>query len=116
MMKTPGMPLPARLREMCDEALSMLHSSLDAYVELDADLARSVCARDDGVDDLNVLLIQEVREAMEASPQLIQPAMHLFSVIRHIERVADHATNISEDVVYLVEGDIIRHPRLQSGT
>jgi phosphate transport system protein len=64
------------------------------------------------VDQLNRDLIDDVVTVMKQRPELIEPGLHLFSVIRHVERVADHATNIAEDVVYLVEGAIIRHPRL----
>ncbi|MCA9057370.1 MAG: phosphate signaling complex protein PhoU [Planctomycetaceae bacterium] len=106
-------PLPERLAEMTREALSMLHDSIDAFVELDSQRARAICLRDDHVDQLNNELIDEVVEVMKRQPELIEPAMHLFSTIRHVERVADHATNIAEDVVYLVEGEIIRHPRVQ---
>lgn len=105
----PHFPLPARLSEMAREAMEMLHSSIDAYVELDAQKARRVVAQDDSVDDLNVELLNQIRVEMTNDPSIIEPAMHLFSAIRSIERVADHATNISEDVVYLVEGEIIRH-------
>ena len=105
----PEFPLPSRLSEMAKGALSMLHSSIDAYVEMDGEKARSVVAQDDVVDDLNDQLIDELRQDMVTTTGLVEPGMHLFSVIRHIERVADHATNIAEDVVYLIEGQIIRH-------
>jgi phosphate transport system protein len=105
-------PMPARLAEMTREALSMLHDSIDAFVEQNAAAARKVCQRDEHVDNLNSQLIDEVVVMMKQRPDLVEPGLHLFSVIRHVERVADHATNISEDVVYLVEGAIIRHPRL----
>ena len=87
----------------------MLHDSIDSYVEMDAEKARAVVTRDDIVDDLNDKLIEELRKGMVSTSELVEPGMHLFSVIRHIERVADHATNIAEDVVYLTEGQIIRH-------
>lgn len=109
----PHFPLPDRLDEMATEALSMLHGSIDAYVELDARKARSVCLRDDGVDALNYELINQLRIDMVANSDLVEPGIHLFSVIRHLERVADHATNIAEDVVYLVDGEIIRHPSVR---
>lgn len=101
--------IPEKLQHMARIALDMVHKSIDAYVELDSDLAQSVCAEDDEVDELNRQIIQELTETMKSSPELVDPAMHLFSASRHIERVADHATNIAEDVVYLVEGAIIRH-------
>jgi len=105
-------PMPTRLSEMTREALSMLHDSIDAFVEQNAAAARKICLRDEHVDNMNSQLIEEVVEVMKQRPELVDPGLHLFSVIRHVERVADHATNIAEDVVYLVEGAIIRHPRL----
>ena len=105
-------PMPGRLAEMTREALSMLHDSIDAFVEENTVNARRICERDNFVDTLNSELIEEVVAEMKSRPELIEPGLHLFSVIRHVERVADHATNIAEDVVYLVEGAIIRHPRL----
>ena len=106
-------PMPQGLEEMARQSLAMLHDSIDAFVEQNAVAAREVCRRDDQVDALNNLLIQEVLSVMKIRMEFIEPAMHLFSVIRHLERVADHATNIAEDVVYMVEGAIIRHPRLR---
>ena len=105
----PGLHVPERLRLMAQVALNMLHRSIDAYVELDSQVARHVIQEDDIVDDMNREIINELVETMKRSPELIDPAMHLFSASRHIERVADHATNIAEDVIYLVEGAIIRH-------
>jgi phosphate transport system protein len=105
-------PMPERLGEMTREALSMLHDSIDAFVEQNAGLARRICHRDEVVDQLNRDLINDVVGVVKQRPELVEPGLHLFSVIRHVERVADHATNIAEDVVYLVEGAIIRHPRL----
>ena len=98
-----------KLKEMARLALEMLHSAIDAYVALDSGMARNVCARDDTVDGLNREIIRELVQTMQRSPDLVEASMHLFSASRHIERVADHATNIAEDVVYLVEGQIIRH-------
>jgi phosphate transport system protein len=109
-------PMPARLNDMTREALSMLHDSIDAFVGQNATAARRVCLRDEMVDELNKQLIDEVVRVMKEQPALVDPGLHLFSVIRHVERVADHATNIAEDVVYLVEGAIIRHPRLHTRT
>ena len=98
-----------KLKEMARIALEMLHCSIDAYVALDGGMARKVCGTDDTVDELNREIIQELVQTMRRSPDLVEASMHLFSVSRHVERVADHATNIAEDVVYLVEGEIIRH-------
>lgn len=105
----PEFPMPPMLSEMTDKALTMLHQSIDAYVDLDTTVARAVCAADDEVDRLNVVLLERVRDEITQDVKVTEPGMHLFSAIRQIERVADHATNIAEDVVYLVEGIIIRH-------
>lgn len=105
----PMVSIPRKLKSMASSAIIMLHRSIDSYVQSDSQLAREVCDEDDSIDDLNLEIIQELTEKMERSPDSVKQALHLFSVSRHIERVADHASNIAEDVVYLVEGEIIRH-------
>ncbi|QDT37140.1 phosphate signaling complex protein PhoU [Stratiformator vulcanicus] len=101
--------VPRRLPQMARFALDMLRRSIDAYVELDTEKARAVCNDDDIVDELNREIIGELTEVMKSSPTQVDPALHLFSASRHLERVADHATNIAEEAVYMVEGAIIRH-------
>ena len=114
---SPEISAPDTLKEMSRIALDMLHRSIDAYVQLDVRLARDVCQCDDRVDQLNRVIIDELIFFMKQRPDLIEPAIHLFSASRQIERIADHATNIAEDVVYLVQGEIIRHrSRLQANT
>lgn len=105
----PTLHVPERLKQMAQISLNMLHRSIDSYVELDTKVARHVIQEDDLVDEMNKEIIDGLVETMKQSPDLIDPAMHLFSASRHIERVADHATNIAEDVIYLVEGAIVRH-------
>ena len=105
----PEAGIHERLRHMAQMALDMLHQSIDAYVNLDSDLAREVCAADADVDQRNREIIRELTDTMKRSPALVESALNLFSASRHIERIADHATNIAEDVVYLIEGEIIRH-------
>jgi len=105
----PEVAIPDKLHHMAQVALDMLRLSLDAFVAQDSRLAREVCGQDDVVDALNREIIDELLELMKRSPDLVEPALQLFSASRHVERVADHATNIAEDVVYLVEGEIIRH-------
>jgi phosphate transport system protein len=105
----PEIPMPAKLQRMTDLTTSMVRQSLDAFVHLDARLARTVCRLDDEVDRYNGQIIDELIREMKASPDMVEPGMSLFSATRHLERIADHATNIAEDVVYLVEGEIIRH-------
>jgi phosphate transport system protein len=107
--KLPQIPVPARLQRMTDQTASMVRQSLDAFVNLDSRLARLVCRLDDEVDRLNSAIIEELIEMMRRSPDMVEAGLSLFSATRHLERIADHATNIAEDVVYLVEGEIIRH-------
>ncbi len=101
--------IPVKLQRMTDLTTSMVRQSLDAFVNMDADEARRVCRLDDEVDLLNNDIIQDLIETMKKSPDMVEPGLSLFSATRHLERIADHATNIAEDVVYLVEGTIIRH-------
>ena len=89
--------------------MRMVRESLDAFVTGDAEEARRICGQDDQVDRLNEEIIHWVWQLMQKDPGTIERATHLFSVSRHLERIADHATNIGEDVVYMVEGKIIRH-------
>jgi len=105
----PPIPMPAKLQRMTDLTTSMVRQSLDAFVHLDARLARTVCRLDDEVDRYNAEIIEEIIGMMKKSPDKIEQGLSFFSATRHLERIADHATNISEDVVYMVEGEIIRH-------
>jgi phosphate transport system protein len=101
--------VPPALGEMTKVATAMVRDALDSFVELDPLTARRVIDRDDVVDNYNRVVIEEMQKRMSACPEHIGAAMHCFSAARHIERIADHATNIAEDVVYLVEGEICRH-------
>lgn len=88
---------------------SMVRKSLDAFVSRDADLARSVLASDDAVDSLRTACYHELVSYMEKDPQNIQQALDLLVVTRNLERLADHSTNIAEDVLFLVKGIDVRH-------
>lgn len=105
----PPIPVPTKLQRMTDLTTTMVRQSLDAFVNLDARQARLVCRLDDEVDAHNDAIIQELITTMKKAPDMIEAGISLFSATRHLERIADHATNIAEDVVYLVEGEIIRH-------
>jgi phosphate transport system protein len=94
---------------MADIAEKMTRDSLDAFVRRDADLARSVLTRDDEVDQLKDQVFRELLTYMMADPGTIQRALALILISRNLERIADHATMIAEAVVYLKEGDIVRH-------
>ncbi|MBI4480513.1 MAG: phosphate signaling complex protein PhoU [Acidobacteria bacterium] len=101
--------VPPQLSAITAAAMRMVRESLDAFVQGDVQAARRICAEDDEVDGLNREIINAVWRMMQEDPQTVERATHLFSVSRHLERIADHATNIAEDVVYMVEGKIIRH-------
>lgn len=90
-------------------AQKMVKDSLDAFVNRDAKLARSVCERDDEVDNLNDQIFRELLTYMIEDSTAITRAVDLILIGRHIERIADHATNIGEDVIYLVQGKNIKH-------
>src|SRR5262249_10443684 len=107
--RLPAAPVPKGLQQMTDLTTSMVRQSLDAFVGLDVRLARRVCRLDDEVDRHNDEIIQELIALMQQSPGMVEPGLSLFSATRHLERIADHATNIAEDVIYLVEGVIVRH-------
>ncbi|MEC4889563.1 MAG: phosphate signaling complex protein PhoU [Nitrospira sp.] len=94
---------------MADWAMRMVRECLDAFVRSDAALARKVCADDDGVDNLTHQLFRELLSFMIENPGTISRAIRLTFIGKYIERIADHATNISELVIYMVEGKIIRH-------
>ncbi len=104
--------VPEKLKTMATRAVDMLRRAIDAYVELDSKSARALVAEDAQIDEMNREIIIDLKQRMQQSPAQIEPLLHLFSASRHIERVADHATNIAEDVVYMVDADIIRHRNL----
>jgi len=88
---------------------SMVRKSLDAFVNRDAELARSVLASDDAVDNLRTACYHELVSYMEKDPHNIQAALDLLAISRNLERIADHSTNIAEDVLFLVKGVDVRH-------
>jgi phosphate transport system protein len=108
----PQFPIPHDVRVMANMATRMVRGALDAFVNLDTQQARSVLRTDSDLDSLNVHVIDQLTEIMQQTAALVPPALHCFSASRHIERIGDHATNIAEDVIYLVEGDIVRHQYL----
>jgi phosphate transport system protein len=106
---SPQMPVPGRLEQMARRAGGMMRQALDAFVNEDVVAARRVIELDDEVDADNDDLIRSTIAEMKRSPDRVEPGVALFSVIRHVERIADHATNIAEDVIFLVDGAIVRH-------
>jgi phosphate transport system protein len=105
----PSIAVPDNLQRMTDAATAMVRMSLTAFITMDSRLARNVCRLDSNLDHLNNVIIDELIGVMKSSPELIEPGLSLFSVTRHLERIGDHATNVAENVVYLVEGEMVRH-------
>jgi len=97
------------LPRMADIAERMTRESLDAFVRKDADLARSILKRDDEVDEMKDHVFRVLLTYMMADPGTIERALGLILVSRHLERIADHATNIAEDVIFVVEAKDVRH-------
>lgn len=94
---------------MAEKAEAMLRMSLDALVNLDNDLAFKVVTLDDEVDQIQREAYDQIKNAMKENPDTPGYFINLLLISRHLERLADHATNIAEEVIYLIEGDIIRH-------
>ncbi len=89
----------------------MVRSSLDSFVKRDADLARGVLVSDDAVDDLRDAVYKDLIEEMQNDPTTVPPAVNLMFVARNLERIADHATNIAEDALFLIQGVDVRHAK-----
>ncbi|MEJ2637835.1 MAG: phosphate signaling complex protein PhoU [Calditrichia bacterium] len=100
---------PFDFKTMVDKTQDMLRRSLDSLVNLEADTAFRVCMADEEVDAINREMYAIVKKEVAEDPSRLSYLLHLLSVSRHLERIADHATNIAEDVIYLTEGEIVRH-------
>jgi len=95
--------------KMAEITQSMVKDVLDAFVNQDSKLARSVCERDDLVDGLNDQVFRELLTFMMSDPQTVTRAVHLMIVCRCLERIADHATNLAEDVIFILDARVIKH-------
>ena len=94
---------------MAEKAATMLRMSLDALVNLDLDLAFKVLTLDDEVDNMHREIYDRIKDVMAQNPEYVGYLINLYTTSRHLERVGDHSTNIAEEVIYLIEGEIIRH-------
>jgi phosphate transport system protein len=107
--KYPNISFHFDYTEMAEIAAAMLKQSLDALVNLDIDTAFRILTLDDEVDDIQSNAYLQIKQAMREHPEEMTYLINLYLISRHLERVADHATNIAEEVIYLIEGEIIRH-------
>jgi phosphate transport system protein len=106
---TPALPHEQVIAQMGKLAVAMTRDALDSFLERDVDLARRVLAQDDEADRLKVEIIRQLITAMTTDGEVIDHALGLVLISRNLERVADHATNMAEDAIFLVEARDVRH-------
>ncbi len=109
LLKSPQLKPLIDIPQMALMAQEMVRDVLNAFINGDDQLARDVCERDDQMDKLNQQVFRELLTYMMEDPATISRAVDLILVGRHLERIADHATNIGEDVIYMVRGKTIKH-------
>jgi phosphate transport system protein len=97
------------LAGMAEKTQDMLRRSLDALVNMDSGVAESVRDSDDEVDDMNRQMYDEVKQGIKSDPEHVNALIHYLSASRQLERIADHATNIAKDIIYMIDGKIVRH-------
>jgi phosphate transport system protein len=99
---------------MAEEATKMIEDSLKSFINEDIQLAQNVCERDDIVDGLRDQILRELITFMAADPTVIEPSIRLIRISRSLERIADLSTNICEDVIYMAEGRVIKHGKVNT--
>lgn len=109
--KEPQLKPYIDLPKMAAKTQQMVKQSLDAFVKREAELAQAVCEMDDEVDSLNDRVFEELVTLMKKDSEAVSRAVRLLLISRHFERIADHATNIAEEVIFMVKGKDIRHGR-----
>jgi phosphate transport system protein len=105
----PPLELPIDIKVMADMALGMVRTSIDAFVNQDPKLALQVCQRDVEVDIMDDEFIQKILDCMIKESRWVTRLHHFIIIVRNLERIADLATNIAEDIVFIVEGRVIKH-------
>ena len=109
LLESPEFSIPPAMVEMADLAGQMLRRVLDAFVQEDVPAAREVMRLDDRVDALYVDVVDQMSELMRSDPAAVSPGLSCISASKHLERMADLATNVAEDLIYMIEGTIVRH-------
>ncbi|MEI6562793.1 MAG: phosphate signaling complex protein PhoU [bacterium] len=105
----PPVDIPLQLGEMAAKSQQMLKKVLDAFVNVDIVAARETRLADSDLDALNRAMAARLKGEITRRPELLEPLLKLMHIARHLERIGDHATNIAEDLIYLIEGKIVRH-------
>jgi phosphate transport system protein len=111
----PKLDISFRLRPMAQGVKEMLRKSLDALVNLSEESALKAIESDNEVDKMNRDMYMLVQEGIRKNPGEMESLIHMLSASRHLERIGDHATNIAEDVIYMISGEVIRHKTEQYG-
>ncbi len=111
LLKHDPVRVPPEFRSMVETVRRMVRDALDALVHSDVKLARRVLTADDVVDQVHRQMFREMQSMAQANPPAIEAAINMLSASRNLERIADQCTNIAEDVIFLVEGEIVRHRR-----
>jgi phosphate transport system protein len=101
-------PIPA-MNRLAQEALGMLHDGIDAFINEDVEAAHEICRRDDIVDDLRDKILADLTQPMSELPTTVPVALRLMDISRKLERAADLSTNICEDIIFMVQGRVIKH-------
>ncbi len=107
--KKPEFYNKTHIQEMSQISREMIKNAIDAFIGGDAQLAKKVIETDDKVDELNAWNHSVLKEVMKEKPENVEPGVALLVISRHLERLADHATNIAEDVYFIVEAQMIKH-------
>jgi phosphate transport system protein len=111
-LRQPELQVQVNFTEIANLVESMVLTSLDAFVKRDANMARGVLTSDDAVDKLRNTIARDMIELMKSDPASVERALDCILIARRLERIADHATNIAEDVIFMVKGIDVRHQNL----
>ncbi len=111
--RNPMPEIPFDIRGMWQKVQAMVRDSMDALVNMDPELANDVCGRDHEIDRMKRDIRLEAEAMIRRDPEQTTPLLTLAAAARNLERIADHATNIAEDVIYMVEGRIARHGEME---
>ncbi len=109
LIQYPSFTYPESIQNMSDTTTTMLKDSIKAFTTEDIQLAREVCKRDDEVDKMQLSVLKKCIDEMTEDPSLIERALHVIRITGKLERIADLSTNIGEDILFMVEGKIIKH-------
>jgi phosphate transport system protein len=115
LIERPSLKPLLDIPRMAEESVGMLKDAIEAFIKEDSLLAAMVCERDNIVDNLGQQILRELITFMGADPTTIERSMRLLNIARNLERIGDLSTNISEDVIFMVEGRVIKHHRDQEG-